>query len=132
MTPVLNAIGLAVADMATSLAFYRLLGMEFAEGAEQAPHVEVTLSGGVRLMWDTHALIKTFDSGFTPPGPDGARISLAFECAGPAEVDAVYRRLVEAGHAGVMEPWDAEWGQRYAVVHDPDGNGVDLYAPLAG
>ncbi|MEU4426658.1 VOC family protein [Actinoplanes sp. NPDC024001] len=132
MTPVLNAIGLAVADMATSLAFYRLLGMEFAEGAEQAPHVEVTLPGGVRLMWDTHASIKTFDPQFTPPGPDGARISLAFDCSSPGGVDETHRRLVEAGHTGVMEPWDAVWGQRYAVVHDPDGNGIDLYAALAG
>jgi uncharacterized glyoxalase superfamily protein PhnB len=31
-----------------------------------------------------------------------------------------------------MEPWDAFWGQRYAVVHDPDGNGVDLFCPLKG
>jgi len=29
------------------------------------------------------------------------------------------------------EPWDAFWGQRYAIVRDPDGNGVDLFAPLA-
>ncbi len=26
--------------------------------------------------------------------------------------------------------WDAFWGQRYAILHDPDGNGVDLFAPL--
>lgn len=24
----------------------------------------------------------------------------------------------------------AFWGQRYAVVRDPDGNDVDLFAPL--
>ncbi|CAM5247607.1 hypothetical protein SCALM49S_03160 [Streptomyces californicus] len=29
-----------------------------------------------------------------------------------------------------MEPWDATWGQRYAVVLDPDGCGVSLFAPL--
>jgi hypothetical protein len=29
-------------------------------------------------------------------------------------------------------PWDAFWGMRYAVVHDPDGNGVDLFSPLPG
>lgn len=28
-------------------------------------------------------------------------------------------------------PFDAPWGQRYATVLDPDGNGVDLFAPLA-
>ena len=38
--------------------------------------------------------------------------------------------LVEAGYTGEKEPWDAFWGQRYAIVQDPDGNGVDLFAPL--
>lgn len=27
-------------------------------------------------------------------------------------------------------PSDAFWGQRYATVHDPDGNPIDLFAPL--
>ena len=130
MTPVLNAVGIVVADMSASIAFYRLLGIEFADDAEQAPHVEVTLPGGVRLMWDTEAVLKSFLPDFTPPGPDAGRISLAFECDGPAGVDAAFRTVVEAGHSGRMEPWDAGWGQRYAVVADPDGNTVDLYAPL--
>jgi uncharacterized glyoxalase superfamily protein PhnB len=30
----------------------------------------------------------------------------------------------------VKEPWDAFWGQRYAAVGDPDGNLIDLFAPL--
>ncbi|MCZ6462364.1 MAG: glyoxalase, partial [Actinobacteria bacterium] len=25
---------------------------------------------------------------------------------------------------------DAFWGQRYATVLDPDGNAIDLFAPL--
>ncbi|GLY01242.1 MULTISPECIES: VOC family protein [Actinoplanes] len=130
MTTVLNAFGLSVADMATSLGFYRLLGLKFEDGADDAPHTEITLSGGVRLMWDTHATLASFDPGFTPPGPHGARISLAFECGSPAEVDETHRRLIEAGHTSERKPWDAPWGQRYAVVLDPDGNGVDLYATL--
>jgi uncharacterized glyoxalase superfamily protein PhnB len=28
------------------------------------------------------------------------------------------------------EPWDAFWGQRYALLRDPDGVEVNLYAPL--
>ena len=39
--------------------------------------------------------------------------------------------LVAAGYQGGKEPWDAFWGQRYAQVFDPDGNSVDLFAPLA-
>ncbi len=58
-------------------------------------------------------------------------MSLAFGCDGPAEVDSVYEDLVlGAGYRGELKPWDAFWGMRYAVVHDPDGNGVDLFAAL--
>src|SRR5689334_21195540 len=39
--------------------------------------------------------------------------------------------LVAAGYHSELAPFDAFWGQRYAVVHDPDGNGVDLSAPSA-
>jgi uncharacterized glyoxalase superfamily protein PhnB len=62
--------------------------------------------------------------------PQGQRMSLAFKCAGPAEVDAVHLRLVDAGYRSHKAPWDAFWGQRYAVVVDPDGNHVDLFSPL--
>jgi uncharacterized glyoxalase superfamily protein PhnB len=44
-------------------------------------------------------------------------------------VDEKYAELAALGH-GYREPWDAVWGQRYAVVQDPDGNHVDLFAPL--
>jgi uncharacterized glyoxalase superfamily protein PhnB len=43
----------------------------------------------------------------------------------------VYAELVEAGYQGRLKPWDAVWRQRYASVFDPDGNSVDLFAPLS-
>jgi uncharacterized glyoxalase superfamily protein PhnB len=58
-------------------------------------------------------------------------MALAFACESPAEVDAAYAELTGAEGSGAMEPWDAFWGMRYAIVHDPDGNPVDLFAPLA-
>jgi uncharacterized glyoxalase superfamily protein PhnB len=63
--------------------------------------------------------------------PVGQRMGLAFKCDSPAEVDATYQQLVAAGHLGRRAPWDAFWGQRYATVVHPDGNGVDLFAPLS-
>ena len=45
-------------------------------------------------------------------------------------IDETYARLVEAGFTGKTEPYDAFWGQRYATTTDPDGNPVDLFAPL--
>ncbi|MFI6763674.1 VOC family protein [Micromonospora sp. NPDC050417] len=129
MTPRLNLIGLAVADMSRSLSFYRQLGFEIPAEADSEPHVEVTLPGGLRLAWDTTEMIASFDPSWTPP-TGTARASLAFLCDSPAEVDAMYDKLTEAGYTGHLKPWDAFWGQRYATLLDPDGNGVDLFAPL--
>lgn len=128
--PRFNAIGFAVADLGRSLEFYRALGLDVPDGAESGPHAEIPLAPGVKLLLDTHESIAAFDPGFTPePGGHG---SLAFECADPAGVDAAYERMIAAGAKSHLAPWDAFWGQRYAVVHDPDGNGVDFYAALPG
>lgn len=129
MTPRFDAIGLVVSDMAASVAFYRRLGFAFPEGSEEQPHAEAGLPGGVRLLLDTEESVRSFHAGWRPP-TGGGRASLALLCDGPDEVDAVYEELVGSGHHGELKPWDAFWGQRYAVVNDPDGNGVDLFAPL--
>jgi catechol 2,3-dioxygenase-like lactoylglutathione lyase family enzyme len=130
MTPRFAVIGLVASDMAATLAFYRRLGLVFPEGAEDQPHVEAELPGGSRLAIDTEETIRSFHAGWRPPADGGGRMSLVFGCEGPAEVDSVYEDLVGAGYHGELKPWDAFWGMRYAVVHDPDGNGVDLFAPL--
>jgi catechol 2,3-dioxygenase-like lactoylglutathione lyase family enzyme len=130
MTPRFAVIGLVASDMATTLAFYRRLGLVFPEGAEDQPHVEAELPGGLRLAIDTEETIRSFHAGWRPPADGGGRVSLAFGCDTPAEVDAVYEDLIGAGCHGELKPWDAFWGMRYAVVHDPDGNGVDLFARL--
>jgi uncharacterized glyoxalase superfamily protein PhnB len=125
MAPTFNGIGLAVADMAISLSFYRRLGLDIPAEADHAPHAEATLPGGSRLMFDTHQALTELDLDFTP-NPAGA--SLAFLCADAAEVDAVHADLTAAGHTSVRTPWDAPWGQRYALIKDPDGHQVDLFA----
>ena len=128
MTAHLDLIGIVVADMRRSLAFYRRLGFDLPPGADDEPHVEATLAGGLRIAWDTVETIRSFDPDWTAP-VGGHRISLAFLCDDPADVDATYAALVAAGYHGHRQPWDAFWGQRYATVMDPDGNGVDLFAP---
>ena len=130
MTPQANAVGLVVADLAASVAFYSRLGLDFGEGAGSADgHAEAQLAPGFRLMLDTEASIQSFTAGWTRP-IGSPRAALAFQCADPAEVDHIFGVLMEAGYKGERGPWDAFWGQRYATAVDPDGNGVDLYAPL--
>ncbi|MEV5699197.1 VOC family protein [Streptomyces anthocyanicus] len=130
MTAQFNAISLIVSDTAASVAFYRRLGFAFPEGSEGQPHAEAVLPGGIRLLLDTEESIRSFTPGWEPP-TGGGRHSLALLCDTPAEVDAFYAELTGAGCKGEREPWDAPWGQRYAVLGDPDGHGVDLFAPLA-
>jgi catechol 2,3-dioxygenase-like lactoylglutathione lyase family enzyme len=128
MAATLAVIGVVVEDMARSLAFYRRLGLEVPADADGESHVEAGLPGGLKVAFDTRETILSFDPSWTPPS-GSPRMGLAFACESPAEVDKVYGELVAAGYDGHKEPWDAFWGMRYAVVHDPDGNSVDLFCP---
>ncbi len=124
----LDMIGLTVKDMGAALKFYRMLGLEIPEAAAGEDHVEVMTPNGYRISWDTEAMVKGLYPDWVPPV--GQRMGLAFKCDSPAEVDATFARLTAAGYAARRAPWDAFWGQRYAVVLDPDGNGVDVFAAL--
>lgn len=123
-----DMIGMVVRDMAAALRFYRLLGLAVPHGVEHEQHVEVITPNGYRLAWDTRELIQMLEPDWVEPV--GQRMSLAFKCADAAAVDTLYQAVLAAGYAGHKAPWDAFWGQRYAIVIDPDGNHVDLFAPL--
>jgi catechol 2,3-dioxygenase-like lactoylglutathione lyase family enzyme len=125
----LEVVGIVVRDMAKSLAFYRRLGLELPAEADKEGHVEASLPGGLKLVWDTVEMILSFDPSWTQPS-GGPRMGLAFRVETPADVDKAYDEVVSFGYEGHKAPWDAFWGMRYAVVHDPDGNSVDLFASL--
>ena len=125
--PDLNAIGIVASDMGTSIRFYRALGLDVPETPDEG-HVDTFLPNGVRFMLDTEDVVRSFRPDWTRE--TGNQLSIALECASPAEVDEVYARVVAAGFSGDKEPWDAFWGQRYAQLRDPDGVPVDLYAAL--
>jgi uncharacterized glyoxalase superfamily protein PhnB len=131
VSPQLDAFGIVVSDMARSIAFYRRLGLDFPEGAENESHAEASLPGGVRYMLDTEEVMRAFDPEWKRPS-DGHMVGGAFRCDSPEEVNSVYRELLDAGASPHKEPWDAFWGQRYAQLKDPDGTVIDLYASLPG
>ena len=125
----LAAIGIVSADIAASCRFYRAVGVDVGDPGEGDDHFEATLPNGLRLMFDTEELIRKLDPEWRRPS-EGHAMALAFECASAAEVDETYAKVVGAGFTGKTEPFDAFWGQRYTTVVDPDGNSVDLFAPL--
>jgi uncharacterized glyoxalase superfamily protein PhnB len=125
--PDLNALGIAVSDMANSIRFYRLVGLDVPETPDE-DHVDAFLPNGVRFMLDSEDVIRSFMPEWKRE--NGNQIAVALECSSPAEVDEVYARVTDAGFESEKEPWDAFWGQRYALLIDPDGVRVNLYAPL--
>lgn len=125
MTIELDMVGIAVKDMRQALTFYGAIGIEIPESAEGEDHVEA-VSGGMRIAWDTVEMIKGFLGQWEEP--KGNRVEIAFKCSSREDVDEVYNRVTRQGFASFREPWDAFWGQRYAILEDPDGNHVSLFA----
>ena len=46
------------------------------------------------------------------------------------DVDATYQRAVGAGLTPDTQPRDAEWGERYFHIIDPDGHELSFARPL--
>lgn len=129
MAVVPHTIDIVVADMATTLKFYRTLGLAAPEGEDGEDQVQIITPGGATLGFVTETMMKEVNPYWQQPV--GQRVTFACRCDAPEEVDATYARVTAAGYEGRQEPWDAFWGQRYAMLSDPDGNRVDLFAAIA-
>lgn len=124
----LDAISITSKNLKETVKFYSLLGFTFADFAPDEKHIEpITKKGDVRLMIDDADLIKDI-TGVAPIPPTHS--SFAILCDNPKEVDKVVSTVKSSGFEIVKDPWDAFWGQRYAIVKDPDGYMVDLFANL--
>ena len=122
----LDAVAVSSSDLHRTAEFYGLLGFEFPKITPEMMHLEPnTPEGSVRLMIDTVGLMTQL-IGEAPKPPNHS--SFAMLCDTPAEVDRVAATVAQAGFTLVKDPWDAFWGQRYAIVADPDGYQVDLFA----
>ena len=119
MIEAISAVTLATHDMSRAVRFYASLGFEIAYGGEAAPFTSFRA------------------------GPDGYLNLIAQ----PAEkqwswwgrtifyvgdVDALYEKALAAGHKPSTQPSDAEWGERYFHLTDPDGHELSFARPLTG
>jgi catechol 2,3-dioxygenase-like lactoylglutathione lyase family enzyme len=112
----ISAVTLATHDMPRAVGFYRALGFELVHGGEASP--------------------------FTSLRAGSSHLNLAFRPAQQrwcwwgrvifhvADVDALYGRALAAGCRPATAPRDAEWGERFFHLTDPDGHQLSFARPL--
>jgi catechol 2,3-dioxygenase-like lactoylglutathione lyase family enzyme len=132
MAPIrLDQLNLVVRDVPASRAFYSRLGLTL--GNEPDPmwdthHVSARGGEGGPLDLDLDSVV--FASQWNEGWPGGSGIVLGFKVETRQDVDDPVARLAADGIAVQQPPYDAFWGARYAVVSDPDGNGVGIMSPM--
>lgn len=104
----ISAVTLATTDMARAVRFYRAAGFTLRYGGEGAAFTSfaagpsflnlVVADGDARWMWWGRVIFYVDD------------------------VDTLHERIRAAGYVPQAEPRDAEWGERYFHVNDPDGH----------
>jgi catechol 2,3-dioxygenase-like lactoylglutathione lyase family enzyme len=130
--PVFAQVNVVVADMDAAIAFYRLLGLDVHAVPSVWPpgtggrHAAASSTDGPRFEFDNTELARIWGHAGLAPGTPV--IGFSFESRD--QVDDTYRELVAAGYRGRLEPYDAFFGARYAIVDDPDGHSIGLMSPI--
>lgn len=119
----LDMVGIIVEDMEASIKFYECINLTVADRFSD-DYVELK-HDGVRISLNTKTMIETV-YGFKP-SITGERIELAFLFESTEEVDALVDKVKAAGYKVLKEPFDAPWGQYYALLEDVDGNVISLF-----
>ena len=98
---VFDQFNLVVSDMAATVAFYRLLGLEIPDTlAEwQDHHRTAILCKGVDLDFDSVEFARKWNGGW-PGGSGGHTGVLGFRLGSREEVDAAYTIMTGAGYNG--------------------------------
>lgn len=123
-------INLVVADLERSRAFYDLLGIAFrarnrrGEGPAEA---WVSSNTGITVVLHSTAFASWWDATAPQPSAGGPQVDLELESV--ERLDEVMTELDAVGATTVKPPADMPWGQRFAIVLDPDGHRVGLKAP---
>ncbi len=111
----LSAVTLATRDMASAVRFYEALGLPLRYGGPDAAFTSFTVGPSfLNLIADARA-----------SGAWWGRVILYV-----SDVDAMYRKALDAGLAPAFAPLDASWGERYFHIADPDGHELSFARPL--
>ena len=112
----LSAITLATHDMVKALAFYRALGCETVYGGPSSAFTSLRAGTGfINLVAQPRSTEWQW----------WGRMIFHVD-----DVDEVYRQFLDAGYETDTVPRDAEWGERYFHITDPDGHELSFAKPL--
>lgn len=132
MAPIrLDQVNLVVRDVEESRAFYARLGLDFGDERDPvwaAHHVSALHGDSTPIDVDLDS--TTFATKWNEGWPGGSGAVLGFKVDSRDEVDTLVVALAAEGVPVQQHPYDAFWGARYAVVSDPDGNGVGIMSPV--
>jgi catechol 2,3-dioxygenase-like lactoylglutathione lyase family enzyme len=106
----ISAVTLAVRDMAESVAFYERLSLQVSYGGPNAAFTTMRVGGSVINL-------RCAPQG---SGNRWARVILRVQ-----GVDALYQHLRTQG-LNPSVPQNAEWGERYFEISDPEGDVISF------
>jgi catechol 2,3-dioxygenase-like lactoylglutathione lyase family enzyme len=114
----ISAVTLATHDMRCAVEFYRSLGFAMLYGGEAASFTSFrTGTGYLNLICRPDEQLWSW----------WGRVIFHVD-----DVDALYERALAAGCQPTTVPRDAEWGERYFHLTDPDGHELSFARPLRG
>ena len=117
MIECVSAITLATHDMAGAVRFYQALGFSLIYGDAKAPFT--SFRAGTSYL------------NLTAQPPERSWSWWGRAIFYVSDVDALYSRAVDHGIKPDTKPRDAEWGERFFHVTDPDGHELSFARPLA-
>ena len=112
----ISAVTLATLDMACAVAFSRMLGFEIIHGGHDAAFTSFQAGTGflnlvaqpAERKWSWWGRVIFYHS----------------------NVDSLYASVIAAGYRPDTAPRDAEWGERFFHLTDPDGHELSFAWPL--
>jgi catechol 2,3-dioxygenase-like lactoylglutathione lyase family enzyme len=116
MITALSAVTLATSDMGAAVRFYRLVGFEMLYGGENAGFT--SFRAGASFL---NLIAQPAEHEWSWWGR-----AIFYE----SDLDGLYQRLVAAGIRPQAPPRDAEWGERFFHVTDPDGHEISFAWPV--
>lgn len=101
-----------------------------AQDGKRLMHAEIAINGGIVMLSDEFPEHAQGGAVLAPSKDKPTSVAIVIHYGAPAEVDATFRRAVDAGCTSTLAPEDMFWGARFAMLSDPFGHRWMLNAPL--